>query len=73
MSNDELRRILSQAVADDYEELEMIFNEIVKWTSRGGNDTPDTIQRLAEARGIKLHRSGKELIGLCPLHDDRLS
>jgi len=29
------------------------------------------IQRLAEARGIKLHRSGKELIGLCPFHDDR--
>jgi hypothetical protein len=25
-----------------------------------------SIQRLAEARGIKLHRSGKELIGLCP-------
>ncbi|HUZ95957.1 MAG TPA: toprim domain-containing protein [Edaphobacter sp.] len=30
-----------------------------------------SIQRLAEARGIKLHRSGKELIGLCPFHDDR--
>jgi DNA primase catalytic core len=29
-----------------------------------------SIQRLAEARGIKLHRSGKELIGLCPFHDD---
>ena len=26
-----------------------------------------SIQRLAEARGIKLVRSGKELIGLCPL------
>jgi len=26
---------------------------------------------LAEARGIKLTRSGKELIGLCPFHDDR--
>jgi hypothetical protein len=30
-----------------------------------------SIQRLAEARGIKLIRSGKELIGLCPFHDDR--
>ena len=30
-----------------------------------------SIQRLAEARGIKLRRSGKELIGLCPFHDDR--
>jgi len=30
-----------------------------------------SIQRLAEARGIKLTRSGKELIGLCPFHDDR--
>src|ERR1035441_3811725 len=30
-----------------------------------------SIQRLAEARGIKLTPSGKELIGLCPFHDDR--
>ncbi|HLI76803.1 MAG TPA: toprim domain-containing protein, partial [Acidobacteriaceae bacterium] len=30
-----------------------------------------SIQRLAEARGIKLHRAGKEMIGLCPFHDDR--
>jgi DNA primase len=30
-----------------------------------------SIQRLAEARGIKLRRSGKELIGLCPFHQDR--
>jgi DNA primase catalytic core len=29
-----------------------------------------SIQRLAEARGIKLQRHGKELIGLCPFHDD---
>ena len=29
-----------------------------------------SIQRLAEARGIKLRRSGKELIGLCPFHED---
>ena len=29
-----------------------------------------SVQRLAEARGIKLRRSGKELIGLCPFHDD---
>src|ERR1700691_2114225 len=28
------------------------------------------IRRLAEARGIKLRRSGKELIGLCPFHKD---
>jgi DNA primase catalytic core len=28
------------------------------------------VQRLAEARGIKLRRSGKELIGLCPFHRD---
>jgi len=30
-----------------------------------------SVQRLAEARGIKRVRSGKELIGLCPFHDDR--
>ena len=30
-----------------------------------------SVQRLAEARGIKLRRSGKELIGLCPFHQDR--
>lgn len=30
-----------------------------------------SVERLAEARGIKLVRSGKELIGLCPFHDDR--
>ncbi len=29
-----------------------------------------SVERLAEARGIKLVRSGKELIGLCPFHDD---
>jgi DNA primase catalytic core len=29
-----------------------------------------SVQRLAEARGIKLQRSGKELIGLCPFHKD---
>jgi DNA primase catalytic core len=30
-----------------------------------------SVQRLAEARGIKLKRSGKELIGLCPFHKDK--
>ena len=29
-----------------------------------------SVQRLAEARGIRLRRSGKELIGLCPFHRD---
>jgi len=29
-----------------------------------------SVQRLAEARGIQLRRSGKELIGLCPFHRD---
>ncbi|HEY6369674.1 MAG TPA: CHC2 zinc finger domain-containing protein [Candidatus Sulfotelmatobacter sp.] len=29
-----------------------------------------SVERLAEAQGIKLVRSGKELIGLCPFHDD---
>jgi len=29
-----------------------------------------SVQRLAEARGIQLRRSGKELIGLCPFHKD---
>jgi DNA primase catalytic core len=29
-----------------------------------------SVERLAEARGIKLRRSGKELIGLCPFHKD---
>src|ERR1700722_17444843 len=30
-----------------------------------------SIQRLAEARGIKLRRSGRELIGRCPFHPAR--
>ena len=29
-----------------------------------------SIQRLAEARGIKLSPHGKDLIGLCPFHED---
>ena len=29
-----------------------------------------SIQRLAETRGIKLHPHGKDLIGLCPFHED---
>jgi len=29
-----------------------------------------SVQRLAEARGVKLRRSGQELIGLCPFHKD---
>jgi len=29
-----------------------------------------SVERLAEARGIKLKHSGKELIGLCPFHND---
>jgi DNA primase catalytic core len=29
-----------------------------------------SVQRLAEARGIQLRHSGKELIGLCPFHKD---
>jgi DNA primase len=29
-----------------------------------------SVQRLAEAQGVKLKRSGKELIGLCPFHKD---
>jgi DNA primase len=30
-----------------------------------------SLQRLAEARGVKLTRHGADLIGLCPFHDDR--
>ena len=29
-----------------------------------------SVQRLAEARGIKLRAQRKDLIGLCPFHDD---
>src|SRR5713226_5570978 len=29
-----------------------------------------SLQRLAEARGVKLQRHGADLIGLCPFHDD---
>jgi DNA primase len=28
------------------------------------------LERLAEARDIKLKRHGLDLIGLCPFHDD---
>jgi DNA primase catalytic core len=30
-----------------------------------------SVQRLAEARGIKLTRHGADLVGKCPFHDDR--
>jgi len=30
-----------------------------------------SVQRLAEARGIKLTRHGADLLGKCPFHDDR--
>src|SRR5262245_48899563 len=30
-----------------------------------------SIERLAEARGVKLRRHGKDLVGLCPFHDDK--
>ena len=30
-----------------------------------------SVQRLAEARGIKLTRQGANLVGKCPFHDDR--
>jgi DNA primase catalytic core len=30
-----------------------------------------SLERLAEARGVKLKRYGKELMGLCPFHEDR--
>ena len=29
-----------------------------------------SLERLAEARGVKLKQHGKDLIGLCPFHDD---
>lgn len=30
-----------------------------------------SLERLAEARGVKLTRHGADLLGLCPFHDDR--
>ncbi|MBL9021936.1 MAG: hypothetical protein JNL21_07030, partial [Myxococcales bacterium] len=30
-----------------------------------------SVVRLAEARGVSLTRSGDNLLGLCPFHDDR--
>lgn len=30
-----------------------------------------SLQRLAEARSVKLTRHGADLNGLCPFHDDR--
>ena len=30
-----------------------------------------SVERLAEARGIKLRRQGSDLLGLCPIHPDR--
>lgn len=29
-----------------------------------------SLERLAEARGVKLARHGADLIGLCPFHED---
>lgn len=30
-----------------------------------------SVERLAMARGVELKRHGKDLLGLCPFHDDR--
>ncbi len=30
-----------------------------------------SVERLAEARGVKLTRHGADLVGLCPFHDDK--
>ena len=30
-----------------------------------------SLERLVEARGVKLTRHGADLLGLCPFHDDR--
>ncbi|MGH7428440.1 MAG: CHC2 zinc finger domain-containing protein [Candidatus Methylomirabilaceae bacterium] len=30
-----------------------------------------SVERLAEARGVVLRRKGRDLVGLCPFHDDR--
>jgi len=30
-----------------------------------------SVERLAEARGVKLERRGSDLHGLCPFHEDR--
>jgi DNA primase len=30
-----------------------------------------SVERLAEARGVKLERRGADLHGLCPFHEDR--
>ncbi len=30
-----------------------------------------SVERLAESRGVKLKRHGKDLLGLCPFHDDK--
>lgn len=40
------------------EEIERLKNEV-------------SLERLAEARGVKLARHGADLLGLCPFHDDR--
>ena len=40
------------------EELERIKREV-------------SLARLAEARGVVLKKHGKDLLGLCPFHDDR--
>ena len=29
-----------------------------------------SVQRLAEARGIKLEQHGADVVGLCPFHED---
>ena len=30
-----------------------------------------SLERLVEAKGIALKRHGKDLVGLCPFHEDR--
>ena len=30
-----------------------------------------SVERLVEARGVRLRRKGKDLLGLCPFHDDK--
>ncbi len=38
---------------------------------RRGRAAASSVQRLAEARGIKLTRHGADLLGKCPFHNDR--
>jgi hypothetical protein len=74
-SHDVLKRMILIAVADDYEDFEMIVNEIADWT-RNDNDAPDISQieheliKSIEDKDIKAYEPSETTNQLRAVHAD---